>query len=122
MFLSVYFNSIFVIINYFRYNKVVVAVLITGSFSNDDGDSNESVKKALVLLSKTTTNVKKKREFMVKVMLSVLSPLSMRNLPNKYVHSKGNEPLTTVAPANIYLWASLWVPADVLYIARSLYT
>ena len=60
MFLSVYFNSIFVIINYFRYNKVVVAVLITGSFSNDDGDSNESVKKALVLLSKTTTNVKKK--------------------------------------------------------------
>ena len=58
MFLSVYFNSIFV--NYFRYNKVVVAVLITGSFSNDDGDGNESVKKALVLLSKTTTNVKKK--------------------------------------------------------------
>ena len=55
MFLSVYFNSIFV--NYFRYNKVVVVVLITGSFSNDDGDGNESVKKAIVLLSKTTTNV-----------------------------------------------------------------
>ena len=56
MFLSVYFNSIFV--NYFRYNKVVVVVvLITGSFSNDDGDGNESVKKAIALLSKTTTNV-----------------------------------------------------------------
>ena len=61
--------------------------------------------------------LKKKREFMLKVMLS-----SMRNLPNKYMHSKGDEPLTTVAPANIYLWASLWVPADVVYIARSLYT
>ena len=55
MFLSVYFNSIFV--NYFRYNKVVVVVLITGSFSNDGGDGNESVKKAIALLSKTTTNV-----------------------------------------------------------------
>ena len=55
MFLSVHFNSIFV--NYFRYNKVVVVVLITGSFSNDDGDGNESVKKTIVLLSKTTTNV-----------------------------------------------------------------
>ena len=38
-------------------NKVVVVVSITGSFSNDDGDGNESVKKAIVLLSKTTTNV-----------------------------------------------------------------
>ena len=45
MFLSAYFNSIFV--NCFRCNKVVVVVLITGSFSNDDGDGNESVKKRL---------------------------------------------------------------------------
>ena len=66
--------------------------------------------------------LKKKREFMLKVMLSLQSPSSMRNLPNKYMHSKGDKPLTTVAPANIYLWASLWVPADVVYIARSLYT
>ena len=66
--------------------------------------------------------LKKKREFMLKVMLSLQSPSPMRNLPNKYMHSKGDKPLTTVAPANIYLWASLWVPADVVYIARSLYT
>ena len=55
MFLSVYFNSI--LVHCFRYNKVVVVVSITGSFSNDDGDGNESVKKSIVLLSKTTTNV-----------------------------------------------------------------
>ena len=53
MFLSVYFNSVFV--NCFRYNKVVVVVSITGRFSNNDGDGNESVKKVIVLLRKTTT-------------------------------------------------------------------
>ena len=55
MFLSVYFNSVFV--NCFRYNKVVVVVSITGRFSNDDGDGNESVKKVIVLLRKTTLHV-----------------------------------------------------------------
>ena len=53
MFLSVYFNSIFA--NCFRYNKVVVVVSITGRFSNDDGDGNESFKKVIVLSSTTTT-------------------------------------------------------------------
>ena len=34
---------------------VAVAVVVAGNFSNDDGDSNQAVKKAIGLLRKTTT-------------------------------------------------------------------
>ena len=35
--------------------KLSVREMSVGSFSNDDGDSNENVKKAIGLLSKTTS-------------------------------------------------------------------
>ena len=52
------FGNIFVVNNchsILLQSAIVAVIVILGSFSNDDGDGSENVKKAIGLLSKTTT-------------------------------------------------------------------